>query len=221
MYHLIGLAFITELLHLIGCYLMAVDGSPYGELTFHVIVAVVGTVIGAWPDSYLTATLRTLANGGVQHHLSFYCGGQQRRKMFACLGTEAIKNLLLSCQEILNLLFRDDPVTECATDEEVTMVVILLKVVLTGIALTSHLDTTSTNGATSFEVMGRKCQLYLAFLDDELSDEGFPFFVAHMKLTSLTCCQKRLNVFLGDVGSVILPEHDELTVVPRSVIILL
>ena len=141
---LIGLALITELLDFLGCHLMAVDGSPDGELTFHVIVAVVGTVVGAWPDSYLTATLRTLADSGVQHHLSFNCGGQQRRKMFACLGTEAVKNLLLSCQEVLHLLFRDDSVTECATDEEVTMVVILLEEVLTGIALTSHLDTTST-----------------------------------------------------------------------------
>ena len=141
--------------------------------------------------------------------------------MFACLGTEAIKNLLLSCQEILHLLFRDDSVTECATDEEVTMVVILLEEVLTGIALTSHLDTTSTDGATSFEVTGRKSQLYFAFLDDELSNKGLSFFVAHLKLTCLTCCQECLNVFLGDVGSVILPEHNELTVVPCSVVIFL
>jgi hypothetical protein len=200
---------------------MAVDGSPDGKLTFDILVAVVGTVIGSWPDSYFTATLRTLADGGVQHHLSFNRGGQQRRKVFACLGTEAIKNLLLSCQEVLHLLFRDDPVTECATDEEVTVPFILLKVVLTGISLTSHFDTTSTDGATSFEVTGRKCQLYLTFLDDELPDKGLPFFVAHLKLTRLTCCQERLYVFLGDVGSMILPEHDELTVVPRSVVILL
>jgi hypothetical protein len=141
--------------------------------------------------------------------------------MFACLGTEAVKDLFLSCQEVLHLLFRNDPVTECTTDEEMAVAVILLKEVLTGIALTSHLDTTSTDGATSFEVTGRKSQLYFAFLDDELPDEGFPFFVAHLKLTSLTCCQECLNVFLGDVGSVILPEHDELAVVPCSVIILL
>ena len=158
---LICLALITELLDFFGCHLMTVDGSPDGELTFHVLIAVVGTVIGSWSDSYLTATLRTLANGGVQHHLSFYCGGQQRRKVFACLGTETVKNLLFSCQEVLHLLFRDDSVTECATDEEVTVPFILLKVVLTGIALTSHFDTTSTDGATSFEVTGRKCQLYL------------------------------------------------------------
>jgi len=165
--------------------------------------------------------LRTLADGGVQHHLSFNRGGQQRRKMFACLGTEAIKNLLLSCQKILHFLLRDNPVTECATDEEIAVAVIFLEEILTGIALTSHLDTTSTDRATSFEVTGRKCQLYFAFLDDELSDKGFSFFVAHLKLTRLTCCQERLYVFLGDVGSVILSEHNELTVVPRSVIILL
>jgi hypothetical protein len=200
---------------------MAVDGSPDGKLTFDILVAVVGTVIGSWSDSYLTATLRTLADGGVQHHLSFNRGGQQRRKMFACLGTEAVKNLLLSCQKVLHLLFRDDPVTECATDEEVTMPFILLKEVLTGIALTSHFDTTSTDGATSFEVTGRKCQLYLAFLDDEFSNKGLSFFVAHLKFTCLTCCQECLYVFLGDVGSMVLSEHDELTVVPRSVIILL
>jgi hypothetical protein len=218
---LVGLALVTELLDFFGCHLMAVDGSPDGKLAFDILVAVVGTVIGSWPDSYLTATLRTLANGGVQHHFSFNRGGQQRRKMFARLGTEAVKNLFLSCQEVLHLLFRDDPVTECATDEEIAVAVILLKEVLTGIALTSHLDTTSTDGATSFEVTGRKSQLYFAFLDDELPDEGFPFFVAHLKLTSLTCCQKRLYVFLGDVGSMILSEHNELTVVPRSVVILL
>ena len=99
------------------------------------------------------------------------------------------------------------------------MVVILLKVVLTGIALTSDLDTSSTDGASSLQITGRKCQLHFSFLDDELSDEGFPFFVAHLKFTSLTCCQECLYVFLGDVGSVVLSEHDELTVVPRSVVI--
>jgi len=200
---------------------MAVDGSPYGELAFDILVAVVGTVIGSWPDSYLTATLWTLADSGVQHYLSFNCGGQQRRKVFACLGTEAVKNLLLSCQEVLHLLFRDDSVTECATDEEVAVAAIFLEEVLTGIALTSHLDTTSTDRATSFEITGRKSQLYLAILDDELPDKGLSFFVAHLKLTCLTCCQKRLYVFLGDVCSVILLEHDELAVVPCSVIILL
>jgi len=218
---LICLALITELLDFFGCHLMAIDGSPDGELTFDILVAVVGTVIGSWPDSYLTATLRAMADSGVQHHLSFYCGGQQRRKMFACLGTEAVKNLLLSCQKVLHLLFRDDPVTECATDEEVAVAAIFLEEVLTGIALTSHLNTTSTDGATSFEVTGRKSQLYFAFLDDELSDKGLSFFVAHLKFTRLTCCQEHFYVFLSDVGSVILPEHDELTVVPRSVIILL
>ena len=70
-YHLVSLAFITELLDFIGCHLMAVNGSPDGELTFYVLIAVVGTVIGAWSNSYLTTALRTLADGGVQHHLSF------------------------------------------------------------------------------------------------------------------------------------------------------
>ncbi len=93
---LICLALITELFDFFGCHLMTVDGSPDGELTFHILIAVVGTVIGSWPDSYLTATLRTLADSGVQHHLSFNRGGQQRRKMFACLGTEAVKDLFLS-----------------------------------------------------------------------------------------------------------------------------
>ena len=100
---LVGLALVTELLDFFGCHLMAVDGSPDGELTFHVLIAVVGTVIGSWPYSYLTATLMSLADGGVQHQLSFNRGGQQRRKMFACLGTEAVKDLLLSCQKVLHL----------------------------------------------------------------------------------------------------------------------
>ena len=63
---LICLALVTELLDFFGCHLMAVDGSPYGKLTFDILVAVVGTVIGSWPDSYLTATLWTLADGGIQ-----------------------------------------------------------------------------------------------------------------------------------------------------------
>lgn len=70
------LTFITELLHLFGCHLMAVNGSPDGELTLDILVAVVGTVIGACAYSYLTATLWTLTDGGVQHHLSFCCRGE-------------------------------------------------------------------------------------------------------------------------------------------------
>ena len=73
-YHLIGLALITELFYFVGCHLMAVDGSPDRELTLYFFIAVVTTVISSCAYSYLTTTLRTLADGGVQHDLSLYRG---------------------------------------------------------------------------------------------------------------------------------------------------
>ena len=106
--------------------------------------------------------------------------------MLACLRTEAVKDLLLSCEEVLGLLFRDDSVADGAADKEVTMSVILLEEVLTGIALTSHLDSSSTDRTTSLQITGRKCQLHFSVFDDELSSKGFAVFVLHLNLTSLT-----------------------------------
>ena len=186
MYHLIGLAFVTELFDLFGCHLMAVDGSPNGELAFHVLVAVVGTVIGSCTYSYLTAALRTLADGRVEHHFSLYSGREQRREMLACLGTETVENLFLASEEVFHFLLCNDPVTDTAADEEVAVVVILLKEVLTGIALAGHFDSSSTDRATALQVTGRKCQLHFSFLDDELSRKGLSFFVLHLEFASLT-----------------------------------
>ena len=218
--HLVGLALVTELLDFIGCYLMAVNGSPDGELTLYVFIAVVGTIIGAWPDSYFTAALWTLADGGVEHHLSFNCCRKQRREVFACLRTKAVKDLLLPCQEVLSLLFRDDPVTDGAADEEVTVTVILLEEVFTGIALTCHLDSSATDRASSLQITGRKCQLHLSVFDNKLTRKGLTLLVAHLEFTRLTGFQQRLHVFLGDVGSMILTEYNELAVVPSAVSVL-
>ena len=137
--------------------------------------------------------------------------------MLACLGTKTVKDLLLSCQEVLGFLFCDNPITDGAADEEVAMTIILLEEVLTGIPLTSHLDSSSTDRASSLQITGRKCQLHFSFLDDELTRKGLTFLVTHLEFTSLTSFKQRLHVFLGDVGSMILTEHDELTIVPSAV----
>lgn len=137
--------------------------------------------------------------------------------MLSCLGRKTVKNLLLACQEVLGFLFRDDPVTDGAADEEVTVSVILLEEVLTGIALTCHLDTSSTDGTSAIEVTGWKSKLYLSFLDDEPTREGLSVFVAHLDVSCLTCLDQCLHIGLGDGGSMVLSEHDELTVVPSAV----
>ena len=140
--------------------------------------------------------------------------------MLTCLRTKAVKNLFLSCEEVLSFLFCDNSVTDGATDKEVTVAVNLLEEVLTGIALAGHFDSPSTDRATALQVTGRKCQLHFSFFDDELSRKGLSFFVLHLEFARLTGFQQRLHVCLGDDGSVILSEHDELAVVPRPVGIL-
>ena len=70
--HLVGLTLVTKLLDLFWCHLMAVDGSPDGELALHVLIAVVGTVIRSCAYPYLTTALWALTDGGVEHYLSFH-----------------------------------------------------------------------------------------------------------------------------------------------------
>ena len=140
--------------------------------------------------------------------------------MLSGLGTEAIQNLLLTSQEVLCFIFRDDPVTNGAADEEVTVTVILLEEVLTGIAFSCYLDTSTAYWAATLQVTGRKCQLYLSILDNELTRKRLTILVAHLKFASLTGFKQRLYIILGDECSMILSEHHELTVVPCSIWVL-
>ena len=141
--------------------------------------------------------------------------------MLSCLGTKAVQNLLLSCQEVLGFLLRDDSVTNGAADEEVAVTVILLEEVLTGIAFSCYLDTSTADRAAALQITGRKCQLYFSVFDNELTPKRLTILVAHLKLACLTGFKECLYVILCDECSMILSEHDELTVVPRSVVILL
>ena len=140
--------------------------------------------------------------------------------MLSCLGTKAVQYLLLSCQEVLGFLFRDNPVTDGATDKEVAVTVILLKEVLTGIAFSCYLDTSTAYWAATLQVTGRKCQLYLSILDNELTRKRLTILVAHLKFASLTGFKQRLYIILGNQCSVILSEHHELTVVPCPIRVL-
>ena len=140
--------------------------------------------------------------------------------MLSCLGTESVKYLLLSCQEVLGFLFCDNPITDGAADEEVAMTIILLEEVLTGIAFSCYLDTSTADRAAALQITGRKGQLYFSVFDNELTHKGLTILVAHLKLACLTGFKQRLHVILGNQCSMILPEHHELTVVPCPVRVL-
>ena len=140
--------------------------------------------------------------------------------MLSCLGTKAVQYLLLSCQEVLGFLFRDNPVTDGATDKEVAVTVILLEEVLTGIAFSCYLDTSTAYWAAALQVTGRKCQLYFSVFDNELTPKRLTILVAHLKLACLTGFKECLYIILGDECSMILSEHYELTVVPCPIRVL-